>query len=176
MVASRTAAAAVSGRRTFAAATQMQKFGIYRYDPDTAKKPFLQEYNIDLKTCGPMILDALIKIKDEVDATLTFRRSCREGICGSCAMNINGKNGLACLLYIEPGEKPIEIQPLPHTYVVKDLVPDLTNFYNQYKSIEPWLKRKDVKAKGDKEYFQSRDDRAKQGCQGEGRQGVFPEQ
>merc|ERR1711862_978795 len=80
----------------------------------------------------------------------TFRRSCREGICGSCAMNINGKNGLACLLYIEPDAKPIEIQPLPHSYVVKDLVPDLTNFYNQYKSIEPWLKRKDVKAEGQK--------------------------
>jgi len=138
-----------------------QKFGIYRYDPDAMGKPFLQEYTIDLKECGPMILDALIKIKDEVDATLTFRRSCREGICGSCAMNINGKNGLACLLYIEPSAQAIEIQPLPHTYVVKDLVPDLTNFYNQYKSIEPWLKRKDVKQKGDKEYFQSREDRSK---------------
>merc|ERR1712080_472254 len=113
------------------------------------------------KTCGPMILDALIKIKTEEDATLAFRRSCREGICGSCAMNINGKNGLACLLYIEPNEKPIEIQPLPHTYVVKDLVPDLTNFYNQYKSIEPWLKRKDVKAKGEAEYYQSKEDRLK---------------
>jgi len=139
----------------------MQKFAIYRYDPDTAKKPFLQEYNIDLATCGPMILDALIKVKDEVDPTLTFRRSCREGICGSCAMNINGKNGLACLLYIEPDEKPIEIQPLPHSYVVKDLVPDLTNFYNQYKSIEPWLKRKDTKKAGEKEYFQSPQDRLK---------------
>merc|ERR1712134_94952 len=108
-----------------------------------------------------MILDALIKIKDQVDTTLAFRRSCREGICGSWAMNISGKNGLACLLYIEPSSKPIEIQPLPHTYVVKDLVPDLTNFYNQYKSIEPWLKRKDVKEKGQAEYFQSREDRAK---------------
>merc|ERR1719499_1991085 len=145
-------ALALAGRqapRSFAATASPQKFGIYRYDPDQMAKPFLQEYTIDLKTCGPMILDALIKIKDEVDATLTFRRSCREGICGSCAMNINGKNGLACLLYIEPSEKAIEIQPLPHTYVVKDLVPDLTNFYNQYKSIEPWLKRKDVKAKGE---------------------------
>jgi len=147
--------------RGFAAAAKPQTFAIYRYDPDQQAKPFLQEYSIDLKSCGPMILDALIKIKDEVDTTLTFRRSCREGICGSCAMNINGKNGLACLLYIEPSSKPIEIQPLPHTYVVKDLVPDLTNFYNQYKSIEPWLKRKDVKGKGDKEYFQSREDRAK---------------
>merc|ERR1719486_768446 len=157
----RPAALGSVGRRTFAASTQMQKFGIYRYDPDTAARPFLQEYNIDLKTCGPMILDALIKVKDEVDTTLTFRRSCREGICGSCAMNINGKNGLACLLYIEPSEKAIEIQPLPHTYVVKDLVPDLTNFYNQYKSIEPWLKRKEPKAAGQKEYYQSHEDRLK---------------
>jgi len=155
------AAAAVSGRRAFAAATQMQKFAIYRYDPDTAVKPFMQEYDIDLKSCGPMILDALVKIKDEVDPTLTFRRSCREGICGSCAMNISGKNGLACLLYIEPDAKPIEIQPLPHSYVVKDLVPDLTNFYNQYKSIEPWLKRKDAKAPGQAEHFQTVEDRLK---------------
>jgi succinate dehydrogenase (ubiquinone) iron-sulfur subunit len=147
--------------RAFSDMASPQKFAIFRYDPDTAAKPVLQEYTIDLKSTGPMILDALIKIKDEVDPTLTFRRSCREGICGSCAMNINGKNGLACLLYIEPGAAPIEIQPLPHTYVVKDLVPDMTNFYNQYKSIEPWLKRKDTKAKGEKEYFQSREDRAK---------------
>merc|ERR550537_1514903 len=83
------------GARNFAAGTQMQKFAIYRYDPHEAVKPFLQEYEIDLKSCGPMILDALIKVKDEIDPTLTFRRSCREGICGSCAMNINGKNGLA---------------------------------------------------------------------------------
>jgi len=155
------AAAAVSGRQFCAAAGQMQKFAIYRYDPDTAVKPFMQEYNIDLKACGPMILDALVKIKDEVDPTLTFRRSCREGICGSCAMNISGKNGLACLLYIEPDAKAIEIQPLPHSYVVKDLVPDLTNFYNQYKSIEPWLKRKDAKAPGQMEHFQSIEDRVK---------------
>merc|ERR1719488_359191 len=108
-----------------------------------------------------MILDALIKIKDEVDPTLTFRRSCREGICGSCAMNIQGKNGLACLNYIEPSASPIEIQPLPHTYVVKDLIPDLTNFYNQYKSIEPWLKRRTPKTVGQKEYLQSKGDRNK---------------
>ena len=77
-----------------------QKFGIYRYDPGTLEKPFLQEYTIGLKTCGPMILDAFVEIRDEVDATLTFRRSCREDICGSRTMNINGKNGIACLLYI----------------------------------------------------------------------------
>merc|ERR1712194_508714 len=99
----------------------------------------------DLQACGPMILDAILKIKDELDSSLALRRSCREGICGSCAVNINGKNGLACLEYIEPDSKPIEIQPLPHTYVLKDLVPDLTNFYSQYKSIEPWLKRKTEK-------------------------------
>merc|ERR1712151_1022322 len=119
-----------------------------------------------------MILDALILIKDNMDATLTFRRSCREGICGSCAMNINGKNGLACLLYIEPNTWAIEIQPLPHSYVVKDLVPDLTNFYNQYKSIEPWLKTKAqtdevtpsgsiAEGGGKREIFQSVDNRAR---------------
>merc|ERR1719281_2223515 len=129
-------------------ATQMQTFKIHRYDPD-------------LKQCGPMILDALIKIKDEMDATLSFRRSCREGICGSCSMNINGVNNLACLNYIEPSSAPIEIQPLPHTYVVQDLIPDLTNFYNQYKSIEPWLKRRTPKSEGQKEYLQSKDDRVK---------------
>lgn len=146
--------------RSFAAATQMQKFAIYRYDPEQQAKPFLQEYDIDLKACGPMILDALIKVKDEIDTTLAFRRSCREGICGSCAMNIDGENGLACLLYIEPKPKPIEIQPLPHSYILKDLIPDMTNFYNQYKSIEPWLKRKEPKAEGQAEFYQSKEDRA----------------
>lgn len=150
---------AFANRRAFAASSQMQKFDIYRYDPEQQAKPFLQQYSIDLKACGPMILDALIKIKDEVDTTLAFRRSCREGICGSCAMNINGKNGLACLVYIEPG-KAIEIQPLPHQYVLKDLIPDMTNFYNQYKSIEPWLKRKEEKAVGTAEFYQSEKDRA----------------
>merc|ERR1711904_663059 len=133
----------------------------YRYDPDAMGKPYLKDYMVDLKKCGPMILDALIKIKDEMDSKLAFRRSCREGICGSCAMNINGHNNLACLASIEPSPAPIEIQPLPHTYVVKDLIPDLTNFYNQYKSIEPWLKRKDTKAKGEAEYYQNIEDRSK---------------
>lgn len=124
-------------------------------------KPHMQDYEIDLAACGPMILDALIKIKDEGDTTLAFRRSCREGICGSCSMNINGFNNLACLQYIEPSSSAIEIQPLPHTYVVKDLIPDLTNFYNQYKSIEPWLKRTTPKNPGQKEFLQSKDDRLK---------------
>jgi succinate dehydrogenase (ubiquinone) iron-sulfur subunit len=147
----------VAGVRAFST----QGFKIYRYDPEAGGKPKLQHYDVDLSTCGPMILDGLIKIKDEMDSTLAFRRSCREGICGSCAMNINGKNGLACLLYIEPSDKAIEIQPLPHTYVVKDLIPDLTNFYNHYKSIEPWLKRKEPKAKGEREFLQSKEDRDK---------------
>jgi len=140
---------------------QMQGFKIYRYDPDAMGKPYLKDYSVNLKECGPMILDALIKIKDEMDSKLAFRRSCREGICGSCAMNINGHNNLACLAYIEPSDKAIEIQPLPHTYVVKDLIPDLTNFYNQYKSIEPWLKRRTPKTAGQKEYLQSKGDRNK---------------
>lgn len=114
-----------------------------------------------------MVLDALIKIKNEQDPTLTFRRSCREGICGSCAMNIDGTNTLACLCYIEPkGEgdtsgKATKIYPLPHMYVVKDLVPDLGNFYEQYRSIEPWLKSKDGKKEGQAEFLQTREDRAK---------------
>lgn len=130
------------GTQQRAFSTQMQSFLVYRYDPEAQAKPEMKKYDIDLGACGPMILDAILKIKDEVDSTLALRRSCREGICGSCAVNINGKNGLACLEYIEPNSKPIEIQPLPHTYVLKDLVPDLTNFYSQYKSIEPWLKKK----------------------------------
>lgn len=140
---------------------KLQAFKVFRYNPETDKRPRFQEYTIDLNTCGPMMLDAVIKIKDENDSTLAFRRSCREGICGSCAMNINGKNGLACLTEIPKDGKPIEVQPLPNMYVVKDLVPDMTNFYNQYRSIEPWLKRKTAKAAGQKEYLQTKEDRAK---------------
>ncbi|AFZ80427.1 hypothetical protein BEWA_032800 [Theileria equi strain WA] len=122
----------------------------------------MQDFTIDADNCGPMILDALIKIKNEVDSTLTFRRSCREGICGSCAMNINGENGLACLVEIDKYAstgKPIEIQPLPGMYVLRDLVPDMTNFYEQYRTIQPWLKRKTEKAT-EKEFLQSKEDRA----------------
>ena len=120
-----------------------------------------------------MVLDALIKIKNEQDPTLTFRRSCREGICGSCAMNIDGTNTLACLCYIDPpstGEdkkstseasSATKIYPLPHMYVIKDLVPDMGNFYEQYRSIEPWLKNKSGKEEGQGEYLQTREDRAK---------------
>ncbi|KAJ6822275.1 iron sulfur subunit of succinate dehydrogenase and ribosomal protein S14 Precursor isoform X1 [Iris pallida] len=146
--------------------SKMKTFSIYRWNPDSPTKPELQHYSIDLNDCGPMVLDALIKIKNEVDPTLTFRRSCREGICGSCAMNIDGDNGLACLTKIKgtDGGAPAgasTITPLPHMYVVKDLVVDMTNFYSQYKSVEPWLKRKDAKPEGGKEVLQSKKDRAK---------------
>lgn len=149
--------------RTLAArrAQSTQVFRVYRYDPEKQEKPKMKDYWVDLKSCGPMILDAILKIKNEMDHSLALRRSCREGICGSCAVNINGKNGLACLEYIEPGSAPIEIMPLPHTYVLKDLVPDLTNFYSQYKSIEPWLKRKTERVAGEKENYQSKEDREK---------------
>ncbi len=117
-------------------------FKIYRWDPEAGENPRLDRYEIDLAACGPMVLDALIKIKNEVDATLTFRRSCREGVCGSCAMNIDGTNTLACTKYIAEVKGDVAIYPLPHLPVVKDLVPDLTHAFAQYASIEPWLKTK----------------------------------
>lgn len=122
---------------------KIKTFHIYRWNPDEpTSKPRMQSYTLDLNKTGPMMLDALIRIKNEVDPTLTFRRSCREGICGSCAMNIDGVNTLACLCRIPTNTtKESRIYPLPHTYVVKDLVPDLTQFYKQYKSIKPYLQR-----------------------------------
>ncbi|PSS30177.1 Succinate dehydrogenase [ubiquinone] iron-sulfur subunit 2 like [Actinidia chinensis var. chinensis] len=141
--------------------SNLKTFQIYRWSPDDPKKPELRAYQINLKECGPMVLDALIKIKNEIDPTLTFRRSCREGICGSCAMNIDGCNGLACLTKIPSGSSNATITPLPHMFVIKDLVVDMTNFYNQYKSIEPWLKRKSPAPEQGKEIPQSKKDRAK---------------
>ncbi|PWA50789.1 2Fe-2S ferredoxin, iron-sulfur binding site-containing protein [Artemisia annua] len=146
---------------TSTSSPSLKTFQIYRWNPDSPSKPDLKSYQIDLKNCGPMVLDALIKIKNEIDPTLTFRRSCREGICGSCAMNIDGCNGLACLTKIAE-EKESMITPLPHMFVIKDLVVDMTNFYNQYKSIEPWLKRKGkVGGEDGKEVYQSKKDREK---------------
>ncbi|KAI5818506.1 succinate dehydrogenase and fumarate reductase iron-sulfur protein [Pyronema omphalodes] len=140
----------------------MKKFQVYRWNPDQPeKKPYMQEYELDLNQTGPMFLDALIRMKNEIDPTLTFRRSCREGICGSCAMNIEGTNTLACLCRIDRDtSKVAKIYPLPHTYVVKDLVPDLTQFYKQYKSIKPYLQRKDAPTPM-KENLQSVADRKK---------------
>eukprot|EP00461_Guttulinopsis_vulgaris_P000287 UN00287 len=135
-------------------------FKLYRFNPETGEQPKMQSYDIDTKDCGPMVLDALIKIKSDQDSTVTFRRSCREGICGSCAMNIDGKNGLACLTKISDGDAPMAIYPLPHMPVVRDLVPDLTRFYQQYASIKPYLQAP-AKQPGQKEYLQSKENRAK---------------
>lgn len=143
-------------------AAKPKEFKIYRWDPETPnKKPELKTYTVDMEKCGPMVLDVLIKIKNEQDSTLSFRRSCREGICGSCAMNINGLNTLACLCNVDSGSSAMKIYPLPHMYVVKDLVPDLTHFFNQYKMIEPWLQRKDNVQMGKEQYLQDPEDRKK---------------
>jgi succinate dehydrogenase / fumarate reductase iron-sulfur subunit len=123
-----------------AGAKDVRTFRIYRWNPDDAENPRVDEYEVDLATCGPMVLDALIKIKNEIDSTLTFRRSCREGICGSCAMNIDGGNTLACTKAIGDCKDDVAIYPLPHMPVVKDLVPDLTHFYAQHASIKPWIR------------------------------------
>ena len=119
--------------------SRVRVFKIYRYDPDSNENPRIDTYEVDMDSCGPMVLDALIKIKNEIDTTLSFRRSCREGICGSCAMNIDGKNGLACISACADVKGDIKIYPLPHMSIIKDLVPDLTNFYAQYAAMQPWL-------------------------------------
>lgn len=140
----------------------MKKFRIYRWNPEEpTKKPFLQTYEIDINQCGPMVLDVLLKIKNEIDPTLTFRRSCREGICGSCAMNIAGGNTLACTAKVPRNSEPLTVYPLPHMYIIKDLVPDMNNFYKQYNSIEPFLKKKVESNDFSKENLQSKEDRAK---------------
>jgi succinate dehydrogenase / fumarate reductase iron-sulfur subunit len=141
-------------------ARRVKAFKIYRFDPDSGQKPRVDRYEVDLDRCGPMVLDALIKIKNELDPTLTFRRSCREGICGSCAMNIDGKNTLACTKSIADVKGDVKIFPLPHMPVVKDLVPDLTNFYAQYAAVQPWLQTR-TPAPPDHERIQSKDEQEK---------------
>jgi succinate dehydrogenase / fumarate reductase, iron-sulfur subunit len=121
-------------------AQDVRSFRIYRFDPDARENPRIDTFELDATASGPMVLDALIQIKARIDSTLTFRRSCREGICGSCAMNIDGVNRLACTTATADLGREIRIYPLPHLPVVKDLVPDLTTFYAQYASVEPWLK------------------------------------
>jgi succinate dehydrogenase / fumarate reductase, iron-sulfur subunit len=141
-------------------AKRVREFKIYRYDPDKGENPRLDTFEIDLDECGPMVLDALIKIKNEVDTTVTFRRSCREGICGSCSMNIDGTNTLACLKPIDEVRGDVKIYPLPHMEVIKDLVPDLSTAYAQLTSVEPWLKTK-TPPPPDEERRQSIEDREK---------------
>lgn len=147
--------------KTYPAATgsgRVKKVVVYRYDPDIPENPRTDTYEIDLDTCGPMVLDALIKIKNEIDSTLTFRRSCREGICGSCSMNINGTNTLACIKAIEEIQGDLKVYPLPHMPVVKDLVVDLSRFYEQYASVKPWIKTQ-VPPPSGRERLQSKNDR-----------------
>jgi len=143
-----------------AGATNTKNFIIYRYDPDTGENPRTDTFEVDLDNCGPMILDALIKIKSENDSSLAMRRSCREGICGSCSMNIDGKNGLACTTAIADIEGDVTVYPLPHQPVVKDLVSDLTNFYAQYASVKPWMQT-EAPVSPDRERLQSKEDREK---------------
>ena len=147
-------------------AKNIKVFNIYRWDPEdkdasgAPKNPRLDRYEIDMENCAPMVLDALIKMKDEMDPSLTFRRSCREGICGSCAMNIDGTNTLACIKPIADVKGEVTIYPLPHMSVVKDLVPDMNHFYAQYESVQPWLQA-DSPVSRDAERLQSPEDRAK---------------
>ncbi len=138
----------------------LRRFHVYRWNPDDGKNPVVDTYPIDLADCGPMVLDALIKIKNEVDTTLTFRRSCREGVCGSCAMNIDGTNTLACIKAIDDIKGDVRVYPLPHMPVIKDLVPDLTHIYAQYQSIQPWLQTEST-APPDQERLQSEEERTR---------------
>ncbi|MBN2752215.1 MAG: succinate dehydrogenase iron-sulfur subunit [Rhodospirillaceae bacterium] len=140
-------------------AKNVREFHIYRYDPDQRTNPTLDIFEVDLDEIGPMVLDALVKIKNDIDPTLTFRRSCREGICGSCAMCIDGINTLACLKPIADVKGPVKIYPLPHLEVIKDLVCDVDHLYAQYASIEPWMKSRTPMPK--QERLQSPEERAK---------------
>jgi succinate dehydrogenase / fumarate reductase iron-sulfur subunit len=143
-----------------AGAKRTRTFKVYRYEPESGENPRWDSYEVDLDSCGPMVLDALIAIKNDMDPTLAFRRSCREGVCGSCAMNIDGRNTLACTKGMaDVSTATITIAPLPHQPVVKDLVPDLTGFYAQYAAIEPWLHT--TTPTPEKEWIQTEADRAK---------------
>ena len=138
----------------------IKKVNVYRWNPESGQNPRLDTYEVDMDNCGPMVLDALIKIKNEIDSTLTFRRSCREGICGSCAMNIDGSNTLACTKSAKEIKGEINIYPLPHMPVVKDLVPDLKQLYKQYESVEPWM-QSEVSGVNGVEKLQTVEDRSK---------------
>jgi succinate dehydrogenase / fumarate reductase iron-sulfur subunit len=140
-------------------ATNVKEFRIYRWNPEDGQNPRVDTFYVDRDDCGPMVLDAIIWIKSKIDPTLTFRRSCREGICGSCSMNIDGTNTLACTKGMDDIKGAVRIYPLPHMSVIKDLIPDLTNFYAQHASIEPWLKT--VSADPEKERLQSPEERDK---------------
>jgi len=138
-------------------AENLKTFRVYRYDPSRDDNPRMDSYDVDMDDCGPMVLNALLKIIDETDPSIAVRRSCREGVCGSCAMNINGTNELACLTHVDDLSDPIRLSPLPHLAVIKDLVGDLSRLYAQYALIEPWLKNDG--AEPERERLQTQPDR-----------------
>lgn len=138
-------------------AVRTKRLEVYRYDPDSGENPCIDTYEVDVDDCGPMVLDALIWIKNRVDSTLAFRRSCREGVCGSCAMNIDGTNWLACTRFISDLSTPATIYPLANMRIIKDLVPDQTHLFAQHRLVEPWLRPKTPDP--ERERLQSPDDR-----------------
>ncbi len=140
-------------------AKSVKLFDIYRYDPESGANPRLDRFEVDVRECGPMVLDALIWIKNHVDSTLAFRRSCREGVCGSCAMNMDGTNWLACTRFISDLGDPATIYPLTSRSIIKDLVPDLTDALAQYELIEPWLQTRTPEP--EKERLQSAEERSR---------------
>ncbi|BBL71207.1 succinate dehydrogenase iron-sulfur subunit [Methylogaea oryzae] len=147
------------GRRfSSAGGGKIREVHVYRYDPEAGENPRVDIYELDESQCGPMLLDALLKIKNEMDSTLALRRSCREGVCGSCAMNVNGQNVLACTSAIADFDGPIRVYPLPHMPVIKDLIADMTHFYAQYASIKPWIATQ-TPPPADRERLQSKEER-----------------
>lgn len=142
--------------------TAIRHVEVYRWQPDDTENPRIDTFEIPTDECGSMVLDVLFKIKNDLDSSLTFRRSCREGVCGSCAMNVNGKNTLACTANLDnyQRDKPLRIYPLPHMNVVKDLVVDMRHFYAQYASIEPWLQSDLTFADSAREHLQTPQQRA----------------
>ena len=137
----------------------LKKINVYRWDPSTKQNPRVDTFEVDMNNCGPKVLDILFKIKNEIDPSLTFRRSCAHGVCGSCAMNIDGVNTLACQKHIDECSKEINIYPLPHMKVIKDLVVDLKKAFEQFKSIKPWLMKNSKNE--ERENIQSVEDRDK---------------
>ncbi|HEX7385772.1 MAG TPA: succinate dehydrogenase iron-sulfur subunit [Castellaniella sp.] len=133
------------------------KFEIYRYDPDKDERPYMQKFEVELQPTDRMLLDAILRIKNDLDDSLAIRRSCREGVCGSDAMNINGKNGLACITNLKTVTEPVVLKPLPGLPVVRDLIVDMTFFYDQYHSVKPYLINNDPPP--EKERLQSPEER-----------------
>ena len=134
------------------------QFSIYRYNPETDSAPRMQDFDIRIKPSAKMLLDALVQIKDEADDSLAIRRSCREGVCGSDGVNINGKNGLACITPLAELREPVEVRPLPGLPVIRDLVVDMAQFFKQYRSVKPYLENDSPPP--EKERLQSPSDRA----------------